>query len=488
MNRVILPLRSWLVLSHLTVLLLPLAALLGTGALAKDLLMQTKGDLMNQAALIGLMVEHELLDERALAPRATVADVGGRLSLLARKSRESTLAGVRILDTEGVVVATSGDQLGEDLSDLPEVQEALAGASGTMVRPRDPPSQRQPLSSPSRRARVRLFLTWPVYVDGEFAAVVLLSRTPREELQALYHMAPRLGGGLLSAVLITLGLGLWSANLFSRSLKKLSRGARLIARGSRGAVHTLDQVRHSHVREVGEVADAVTTMTRTLQSRLSYISEFAGNVSHEFKTPLSTLRGTVELLREDDSMPAEQQAIFLDNANDELDRLERMVTGLLQLARAEEGSRHTRMELDALVDRLCARYPELRRSGQAGAVNGDAAQLDTVLVNLVENAFQHGGEGVSVQVVGWVEGGWTGVDIVDDGPGISAGNLPRVFDRFFTTDRQGGGTGLGLALVRAVCVAHGGEVELESAPGRTRFRVRLPMAGGASLATLSGEM
>jgi signal transduction histidine kinase len=81
---------------------------------------------------------------------------------------------------------------------------------------------------------------------------------------------------------------------------------------------------------------------------------------------------------------------------------------------------------------------------------------------------------VKVQVVGFTDGAWTGVDVIDDGPGISPANLPKVFDRFFTTDRAKGGTGLGLALVRAVMEAHGGRVEVESVLGRTRLRVVLP--------------
>ena len=76
--------------------------------------------------------------------------------------------------------------------------------------------------------------------------------------------------------------------------------------------------------------------------------------------------------------------------------------------------------------------------------------------------------------LGWTEGPWTGVDVTDDGPGISPANLPKIFERFFTTDRERGGTGLGLALVRAVAEAHGGKVEVESRPGHTRFRITLP--------------
>ncbi|MCB9745537.1 MAG: histidine kinase [Alphaproteobacteria bacterium] len=476
--RVVLPLRTWLVLSHVSVLLLPLAALVFTGALAKDLMMQTKADLMNQGALIALVSEVELGHLRDEHPEASLSDVGHRLSPLARRARERTLAGVRILDEQGVVIATSGDQLGEDLSDQPEVEKALAGALGTKVRPRDPPTERQPLSSPSRRARVRIFQSTPIWVEGELVGVVLLSRTPREELQALYQMAPRLLLGLLSAALITMGLAGFLAYLFSRSLRWLSAGATQIVKGRWMAVESLARVRNSHVQEVGELADSVTTMTRTLRKRLGYISEFAGNVSHEFKTPIATLRGTVELLQDDEDMPPEQRARFLANASEELDRLERMVSGLLALARAEEGVNFTAVDPDGIAESLARRYAGVTKQGRAGPVMGDAAQLESALVNLVENALHHGGEGVQVRLVGWREEGLAGIDVIDDGVGISPANLEQVFERFFTTDRLGGGTGLGLALVRAIARAHGGEIRVESAPGRTCFRLSLPLAPG----------
>ena len=92
--------------------------------------------------------------------------------------------------------------------------------------------------------------------------------------------------------------------------------------------------------------------------------------------------------------------------------------------------------------------------------------------NLVENARVHGGRDVWVRA--WRSEGVCGFDVEDDGPGITPANLPRVFDRFFTTRRGSGGTGLGLALVRAVVTSHGGEVTVSSEPRRTVFRVRLP--------------
>jgi signal transduction histidine kinase len=229
------------------------------------------------------------------------------------------------------------------------------------------------------------------------------------------------------------------------------------------------------VREVAGLADSVASMAAQLQARLAYISEFASNVSHEFKTPLATLRGTVELLAEDDEMPTDQRTRFLDNASRELDRLERLVSGLLHLARADEGSEHEAVGLQELLDGVAAaRGVELQ--GTAGVVSGSRAQLEAVAVNLVDNALTHGGDGVTVRVEAFTTDGRTGFRVVDDGVGITEANLPRIFDRFFTTHRAGGGTGLGLALVRAICERHGGHITARSEAGRTVFEVELPRA------------
>jgi signal transduction histidine kinase len=290
-------------------------------------------------------------------------------------------------------------------------------------------------------------------------------------------MAPRLSIGVVFALLTTIGLGALSGTILSRSLKSLVRASHRIAGGQLSAVVELEPATRSHITEARELATAMATMSARLQERLAYISEFAGNVSHEFKTPVSSLRGTVELLRDDDDMPPAQRALFLDNALSDLDRLSRLVGGLLRLARAEEGGDRRVFQLGEVVEDVAARFPALETGGEGGRVEASREQVEAMVTNLVENALRHGGPGVQVRLDLWADARETGVDVVDDGVGISTANLAKVFDRFFTTDRAGGGTGLGLALVRAIAVAHGGGVEVESAPGRTRFRVRLPRVG-----------
>ncbi len=453
-----LPLQLWLLGSYVLVLTLPLFALLGTGALAWDLVNQTREDLQHQGALIAMVAEERMGDPE-------------RLSEMLAAAKAQTLSGIRIVDDAGVVIATSGGVVGEDLSDDAEVRTALEGAEGLAIKPRPRVAEVRRLgpddySTPARHADIRVFVAVPIEAQGKVIGAVVLSRTPREEWQTFWQMAPRLTGGAVVALSLTTALALFAGWRASRSLRMLARVSERIASGQALDEATLADARGSRILETALLAEAMGVMAARLRARVAYITEFAGNVSHEFKTPVSALRGTIELLRDDDEMPPEQRARFLDNALGDLDRLSNLVGGLLRLARAEEGGVRTPLDLDALVDEVAARFPGVAVAGSAGAVRGVREQLDTALANLLGNARRYGGAMVRVERTGGARPGFV---VVDDGAGIDPSHLPHLFERFYTTDRARGGTGLGLALVRAVAEAHGGGVDVQSRPGETRF-------------------
>jgi signal transduction histidine kinase len=470
MTRLVLPSRWWLFASHLLVLALPWLAVALTGALAADLRSQTREELHHQGVLLAMWTARELEWARQTDPTAALDATSERLTSALVATKAQTLAGLRVVDATGRVVASSGEGVGADLSADPLVADALGGDVAAGTRPRGPTrASNAPLTGPSRRANVRVFVTVPIALDGDVVGAVVLSRTPREEVQAFAQMAPRLGWGILASLLVTATVAALSGWWFTRSLRSLARAAPDLARRPSDAQTLLAGPRASHVSEVAAAAAALTEMARRLDDRLDYIGQFASHVSHEFKTPLSTLRGTVELLRDDPDMPPEQRERFLVNAESEVDRLERLVTGLLALARAEQAGPVEDVDLDAVIDAVVARHPGTRRSGVAGTVRGDASQLEAAVENLVANAWRHGGAHPDVRV----ECAAGEIAVRDAGPGITPTNLDKVFDRFFTTDRSNGGTGLGLALTRAVARAHGGDVTVQSAPGDTRFTLRL---------------
>jgi signal transduction histidine kinase len=452
-GRVRLPLASWMVISHLIVLALPVFAFIGTGTLAHELQMQVRGHLAHQGSATAHLVAPVLADgdPHTLGPALSAIEV-------------DTGTRVWLLDAVGLVVASSdATDLGRAMHDRHDVGQALDGhQTGQMT---DGPAGEL----------LRMVVATPVRQHGAIVGVVLESSPPRDLLRALFVLPAPLSWGVLLALAITLGLSVGSGHMLSRSLRRLSGASHRIAEGAFDAVEELDRPGRSHVVEVGVLSGDLQRMAVRLEERLAYISEFAGNVSHEFKAPITTLRGSVELMRDDADMPPEQRARFLDNALTDLERMERLVSGLLALARAEEAGGRVEVDLDALLAGVLERHPTITTRGTAGAVTGNRAQLESAVENLIENARHHGGDGTRIELVAWASGAEVGVEVRDDGPGISEANLPQVFDRFFTTDRARGGAGLGLSLVRAICRAHGGDVSVHSAPGDTVFRVRLPV-------------
>lgn len=449
--------------SHLVVLLLPVVSFVLTGAVARELEVQTRGQLTYEGRAIAHLAGPVLANSQA-------RDLN-LLALQIAALEDDSGSRIELLDTDARIVLGSPPRNDPpDLADRAEITQALRGERAYTVR-RGPKG----CDAPECRGLVRVFVAVPVVQGERVIGAVRVSQAPARALHSLWVVGWPLILATILTLLATVALSLASAHILSRSLRALSQASHRIRDGSLEAVDALARPRRSHVAEVGDLSADVTEMTEQLQQRLGYISEFAGNVSHEFKTPITTLRGTVELLRDEPDMEPAQRERFLLNALADLERMERLVSGLLALARAEEGAARAPVDLGAIVRGLSSEFGEIEVEGHAGTVSGDATQLRVALRNLVHNALQHGGEGVAVRLVASQTDERAVIEVHDDGPGISAGNLDRVFDRFFTTGRATGRAGLGLAMVRAVARSHGGEVRVTSAPGATTFRLELPV-------------
>lgn len=219
-------------------------------------------------------------------------------------------------------------------------------------------------------------------------------------------------------------------------------------------------------------------------------SEFIANVSHELKTPVTSVQGFAETLMAVESTSGEVRE-FAGIIHAEAARLSRLINDLLELSRLESGAgrpNREHVDLTALARQVCGR---LRPQAQAASITldsplpvpvylyADARQLEQAVANLVDNAIKYGYQGGQV----WVRTGTAGSEAVltvgDNGPGIPAVDLPRVFERFYRSDKsrsqRQAGTGLGLAIVKHVAQVHGGRVAVTSRPGQTLFRVFLPL-------------
>jgi two-component system sensor histidine kinase ChvG len=223
-------------------------------------------------------------------------------------------------------------------------------------------------------------------------------------------------------------------------------------------------------------------MKDRLDARLRYISDFAADVAHEFKSPLTSIRGAAELLGEGAADDPEARARFLRNIELDVARLDRLVSRLLQLSRIEASREAmTPIDLPALLERVAGRASapdqpiDLRCDPALEDVRARETDLETALLNLLDNAVRFSPPGAPVEVRAYPVPGAARIAVLDRGPGIAPADLPRIFDRFFTTDADKNGTGLGLAIVRAVVEAHGGAIDVDTAPGRgATFTVTLP--------------
>jgi signal transduction histidine kinase len=406
--------------------------------------------------------------------------VGAELTPILRNAQTVTLAGIRVVDFKGVVVASTSEDFGLSLANHDEVQRALAGEPVSLLRLRTSTSPEPAIGSISRGTRIRIRVAVPI-VDGDrVLGAVLLARTPANIRQAIYgKRRPIIAAGLF-LVAVVLFLSLFASATIARPVQNLIAQARRAARGEQGAVIPL---KNPGTREIAELSETVAAMAQTLESRAKYIRDFAAHVSHEFKTPLTAIQGSVELLRDHaESMSAEERVRFLNILAADAQRLENLVRRLLELARADVMRVGTESaDLAAVLGATATRYREgglgvtLPNEGATLTVAMSAEVLDSIVSNLLDNTRQHAGPAASATIAWRVEGDQASVVIEDDGPGISAANAQRIFEPFFTTARKEGNTGLGLAIIRSLLVAHRGEIALLPSERGSRFRIRLPL-------------
>ena len=397
---------------------------------------------------------------------------GARVTELFVEAQRATLAGMRLLDHRGVVIGGRGET-GESLAHVAEVRAALDGQYRAAVRERLSDEPAPPITSISRGTGIRIFVAWPVIEAGRLWGVVYMSRTPASILQHLWGSRYRLGAIGAAIAGLTLLMAWFTSRSLVRPIRRLSAQARELSEGRRRAIEPLD---HYGTREIAGLGRSFADMAAALERRSQYLRDFAAHVSHEFKTPLTSIRGAVELLGEHhDSMDQAERQRFLANIDADAARLKALVERLLDLTRADSaqpmrGASDPAAALAALADE----NPEIEVV-VSGAVPKSLAMSDEafrmIAGNLIDNAAQAGASRVEVAF------GAAGPDLRirfrDDGPGVSPGNRAKIYDPFFTTRRETGGTGLGLGIVRALAEAHGGSVELLESEQGAVFELRL---------------
>jgi signal transduction histidine kinase len=342
------------------------------------------------------------------------------------------------------------------------------------------------LSNPGDWDPARLEIASARLRDGTLVQVGK-STEAREDLLTRFRAA--LGLVTLSIVVIALGGGLLATQSAILPIRALSETvARIIRTGRTDA--RVPQA------GTGDALDDLTTLFNTMLDKIeglvAAMREALDNVSHDLRTPLTRLRGTAEMaLAGEPDLERYREA--LAECVEESDRVLVMLNTLMDISEAESGAMQLRREavrLDAVVARALDLYHDAADAkgvtlsyvppppdAEGVIVNGDPTRLEQVVANLIDNALKYTPSGGRVDVAVSREGQRAVLRVSDTGPGIPPDELPRIWDRLFRgdTSRTERGLGLGLSLVKAFVLAHGGTVEVASQPGRgSAFTVALP--------------
>jgi heavy metal sensor kinase len=252
--------------------------------------------------------------------------------------------------------------------------------------------------------------------------------------------------------------------------------------------------------ELERLSIALNNMIRRLDDAFQQTRRFLADASHELRTPLTMMRAELEAIRDKESTPGDVREVAASGL-EEVERLRKIVEGLFALSRLDAGDALERFVLFDLAEvaastaeQMCLLAQDKEISlecavGEKVIVEGDRARLKQVTVNLLDNAIKYTPRGGRINVRVVARDHMAVLEVADNGIGISPEAASHVFERFFRADkarsRELGGAGLGLSIVKSICTAHGGRVDVETKEGEgSRFTVELPLAsnGGAPTA------
>jgi signal transduction histidine kinase len=318
-------------------------------------------------------------------------------------------------------------------------------------------------------------------VAGQY--IILLRAPLHDTLESVDLVRRRLLIAGLIALAAALLVGYLAASIFARRIRRLERAADRIAGGDFG-----EPVSDRGRDELGQLAATFERMRQRLAQLEHARREFIANASHELRTPLFSLGGFLELLA-DEELDERTRAEFTATMREQVDRLTKLATDLLDLSRLDAGRLTVEREpvdLTALAESLVDEFRAVARasghdlavdgSGPATAVGDEERALQIGRI-LVENALLHTPTGTVVRLRTARRNGAVLLTVEDEGPGIPADHAGQVFDRFYRIEGSvASGSGLGLAIARELAELMGGSMELHLIPGRTIFALVLPTA------------
>ncbi|MFQ6001847.1 MAG: sensor histidine kinase [Anaerolineae bacterium] len=403
---------------------------------------------------LGRYLERYPLSERAPRLRQAARELGVRFLLLSAE-------GLVLYDSEGGI----------------EGQRIAANLGQTLEEPKRPPL----FLVRDKDGEGLYVMPLPLTLGrGRFAALVVPAR---EMPEVTRKISLRLVGAGLVGLFISVGISVFLARSITHPLAALTRASEEMARGRYDQVIPVEGE-----DEVARLAERFNAMAKEIGRARKAERDFLANVSHDLKTPLTSIVGFSQAIM--DGLDEEKAAQVI---NQEAERMSRMVDQLLELARLEAG---VAAKVESPVDLLAV----LRRCGEdfrsrlekkgvslevdlperLPQVRGDPDMLARLFANLLDNGLKYTPQGGRVTLSARLASPRAvEVAVADTGPGIPPDSLSRIFDRFYRLERHrpgGEGLGLGLAIAREIAETHGGKIRAESEPGQgAKFIVSLPL-------------
>ena len=295
---------------------------------------------------------------------------------------------------------------------------------------------------------------------------------------------------IVIALIGTLIVSYFLSSRMTRPLKTMANAAKEFAAGD----FSVRVPEDNHCDEIDELATSFNNMARDLEQLEELTQGFIGNVSHEFKTPMTTISGFVDGML-DGTIPPDQQKKYLHIISEEVKRLSRMTMSMLAAAKIQSGeliispvpfdfSEMASQILLSFEQKITAKNIEVDADlADRLMVMGDRDHVFRAVYNLVDNAVKFINEGGTLRVTAYPAGAFCEFSISNTGDGIAPEDIPHVFDRFYKTDRSRSrdrsGAGLGLYIVKNIINLHGGDISVRSDGGETEFSFTLPLAPAA---------
>lgn len=327
----------------------------------------------------------------------------------------------------------------------------------------------------------------PVVIQGDLVLGYVVAYTPNDAfVETIKSNISIYVYSVLGAVILSFGFVWLMTDRFVRPLREMAAAAHSFAEGDFSP-----RVKVKGKDEVAQLGEALNGMAVSLSSVEMMRRSFIANVSHELKTPMTTIAGFIDGML-DGTIPREKQAQYMKIVSDEVKRLSRLVRSMLDLSRIDSGElkmNTTQLDLtDIVVNVLVSSEQRIEKKGlsitgvedcESVKVCGDYDLLNQVLYNLLDNAIKFTDEGGNIHIRLYCEDGRVYVSIRNTGEGIPPEEMPQIFERFYKSDRSRSldknGVGLGLYIVHTVIRLHGGEITVRSVQNEyTEFTFWIP--------------